>query len=66
MEPYSKKKLTYRLTKKRRATENVFEIWINRFRIFAKRVILIPDKKTSPVLIAIFVLDNLLRLKPKV
>ena len=44
MKPYSKKNLNddeilfnYRLSKKRRVTENVFEIWINRFRIFANR-----------------------------
>ena len=69
MKPYTKKKLTdkkivfnERLSRKRRTTKYVFGMWINRFRIFAKRANLTPDK-ASVVAMAAPAKYNLLRFK---
>ena len=50
IKPYTKKNLTdeeilfnYRLPRKKHATENVFEIGLNKFRIFPNRATLTPD-----------------------
>ena len=42
----------------------MFGIWINRFRIFASRATVTPDK-ASHVIMATFRLKNLLRLKSR-
>ena len=69
--PYSEKNLTdeeilfnYRLSSKRCVTENAFRIWINRFRIFARRASLIPNVALF-LSIAIPALRNLLSLKSR-
>ena len=69
--PYNKKNLTdggilfnYSLFRKKRVTENPIGIWINRFRIFVNRYNVTPDN-FSVVLVAIIVLDHLLRFKPR-
>ena len=56
IKPYSRKILideeilfSYCLSRKRRVTENGFEIWINRFRIFVNRTTLTPDTASVAV-----------------
>ena len=50
-----------RPTKNGRVSENVFGIWINRFRLFVNRANLIPDK-VLVVVMATLALQNLLML----
>ena len=69
MKPYGRKNITddqrifdYRLSRKRRVTENAFGIWVNRFRVFSVRNNL-KVQNVSPVVLASVVLHNMLREK---
>ena len=69
MKPYAQKGLTdekrvynYRLSRFRRISENAFGIWINRFRLFATRASLTPEKAET-VVMASLALHNMLRTK---
>ena len=71
MKPFSVRNLTellrifnYRLSRKRRVSENAFGIWGNRFRLFSVRNNLDPDTTTLCVL-ASLVLHNMLREKSR-
>ena len=51
MKPYAQKNLddrkrifNYRLSRMRRISENVFGIWVHRFRIFTSKILLAPEK----------------------
>ena len=54
----------YRLSRKRCVTENLFGIWINRFRIFTNMSNLVGNR-ASMVLMTTLVLHNLLIFKPR-
>ena len=67
MKPFSQSKLTdrnrvfnYRLSRMRHLSENVFGIWVSRFRVFLTTMALSPDKATI-ITLASIVLHNLLR-----
>ena len=69
MKPYGRKNMTddqrifdYRLSRKRRVTENAFGIWVHRFRLFSVRNNL-NENNVSIVVLASLVLHNLLREK---
>ena len=55
-----KRIFNYRLSRVRRVTENAFRILTNRFRVFATRICLDPDKATI-ITLATLVLHNILR-----
>ena len=69
MKPYVQKGLTdekrvynYRLSRFSRISENAFGIWINRFRLFATRASLTPEKAET-VVMASLALHNMLHTK---
>ena len=71
MKPYGRKNLSdeerifdYRCSRFRRISENGFGIWPNRFRLFATRASLTPEKAEVAVM-ASLVLHNLLRTKSR-
>ena len=57
-----KRIFNYRLSRMRRIRENVFGIWVNRFRVFTSTMALHPDKAVG-VTLATLVLHNMLRNK---
>ena len=71
MKPYGRKNLSdeervfdYRCSRFRRISENGFGIWSNRFRLFATRASLTPEKAEVAVMPSL-VLHNLLRTKSR-
>ena len=69
MKPYGRKNMAddkriydYRLSRKRRVTENAFGIWVNRFRVFSVRNNL-NESNVSAVVLASVILHNMLREK---
>ena len=71
MKPYGRKNLSdekrvfdYRCLRFRRISENTFEIQSNRFRLFAIRALLAPERAEIAVL-ASLALHNLLRTKSR-
>ena len=71
MKPFAQTKLVdrnrvfnYRLSRMRQLSENVFGIWVSRFRVFLTTIALSPEKATIITLAAI-VLHNMLRRKSR-
>ena len=71
MKPYPQRNLderkrifNYRLSRLRRISENVFGIWVSRFRVFTTKILLSPDKATIISLAAV-ALHNMLQKKSR-